>query len=213
MDTRTLFISARTIDSLATFYQWIRSRFPISGCTGWDVSRPWKKTESGYRNRRLLGGCSEDMHSHSLTHSIWSHPLLTHPLSLSIPDTCRCRSTWWGEIVNDASHRKSGSPGHATPSPCELLFNWALFMKLDVAQNQTCKPAARFPSTSAGINRGKQKKGNRPNRVEFGWKEIFPRICAFILCIRAKHRIHLFRNWILGPFPFWISSIRIRLFR
>lgn len=132
-----------------------------------------------------IGGCSEveDMHSHSLTHSIWSHPLLTHPLSLSIPDTCRCRSTWWGEIVNDASHRKSGSPGHATPSPCELLFNWALFMKLDVAQNQTCKPAARFPSTSAGINRGKQKKGNRSNRVEFGWKEIFPRICTFILSL------------------------------
>lgn len=41
----------------------------------------------------------------------------TRSLSLSISDACRCRSTWWGEIVNDASHGKSGSPGHATPSP------------------------------------------------------------------------------------------------
>lgn len=41
---------------------------------------------------------------------------------------------WWGEIVNDASHGKSGLAGHATPSPGELLFNGALFMKLDVAR-------------------------------------------------------------------------------
>lgn len=42
------------------------------------------------------------------------------------------RGAWWGEIVNDASHGKSGSAGHATPSLDALLFNGALFMKLDV---------------------------------------------------------------------------------
>lgn len=36
--------------------------------------------------------------------------------------------------MNDASHRKSGSAGHATPSPGELLINGALFMKPDVAR-------------------------------------------------------------------------------
>lgn len=41
--------------------------------------------------------------------------------------------------------------------PAKLLFNWALFMKLDVAQNQTCKPAAGFPSITTEINRGNQE--------------------------------------------------------
>lgn len=133
-----------------SFHQWAPITFSDQ-----PMLRPWKKTESGYRNRRLLGGRICTL-THSLT--IWSHPFPTHPLSLSVSDTCRCRSTWWGEIVNDASHRESGSPGHATPSPCEpILFNWALFMKLDVAQNQTCKPAARF---SPGGDRSEIDRGN-----------------------------------------------------
>lgn len=73
------------------------------------------------------------MHSHSLTINLISS-LFTHPLSLSISGACRCRTTWWGEIVNDASHRKSGSPGHATPSPVSSSSMGALFMKPDVAQ-------------------------------------------------------------------------------
>jgi len=48
------------------------------------------------------------------------------------------RLGWWGKIVNDASHGKSGSAGHATPSPDELLFNGALFMK--------CCPAKDLPT-------------------------------------------------------------------
>lgn len=50
------------------------------------------------------------------------------------------RHGWWGEIVNDASHGKSRSAGHATPFLAELLFNGALFMKLDVARPRIYLP-------------------------------------------------------------------------
>lgn len=65
--------------------------------------------------------------------------------------------------------------------PAKLLFNWALFMKLDVAQNQTCKPAAGFPSITAEINRGNQEGGNQRGGNQLGWKKkkIFPRIHTF----------------------------------
>ena len=166
------------------------------------VSRLERRPKVVNRNRKLLGGRGY-MHSHPLTRPIWSHPLFTHPLSLSlslsfsIPDTCRCRSTWWGEIVNDASHRKSGSPGHATPSPCELLFNWALFMKLDVAQNQTCKPAAPgFPSPRHRRRSIAGKKRKEVIAWNLAGKRIFPRI--YSQNKTKLVRIHLF----FGSSPF-----------
>lgn len=72
------------------------------------------------------------------------------PCASSFPSLFQMRvvavASWWGEIVNDASHGKSGSPGHATPSPCELLFNGALFMKLDAILGSRIGDAASPPS-------------------------------------------------------------------
>lgn len=65
-------------------------------------------------------------------------------VSATILDACSRRGgTRWGEIVNDASHGKSGSAGHAIPSPGEPLFNGALFMKLDVARPRIYLPTGR----------------------------------------------------------------------
>lgn len=65
--------------------------------------------------------------------------------------------------------------------PAKLLFNWALFMKLDVAQNQTCKPAAGFPSITAEINRGNQEGVTNAVVINLAGKKkkIFPRIHTF----------------------------------
>lgn len=194
-----------TLFERSTHSQLVLSMSPISPFSDQRIQpmlRPWKKTESGYRNRRLLGGRICTL-THSLT--IWSHPFPTHPLSLSVSDTCRCRSTWWGEIVNDASHRKSGSPGHATPSPCEpILFNWALFMKLDVAQNQTCKPAASFSQRRSQRDRSGETKKKPWNSVG----KILRFRSIRILTRERHHARTLFQDRILGPsFPLFSLSL------
>lgn len=105
----------------------------------------------------------------TLTHSqsIWSHPFSLIPLSLSVSDACRCRTTWWGEIVNDASHRKSGSPGHATPSPVSSS-SMGLYLWNSMSHNQGCTWRTGFAVRSTWIGKiGASLSGERdlPSRA------------------------------------------------
>lgn len=116
-----------------------------SGCV-W--SRVLERREP---RRRRIRGCRSEPRTHlaisdrpSCGLSRDYHPAFISSslsfVSATILDACSRRGCRWGEIVNDASHGKSGSAGHATPSPGEPLFNGALFMKLDVARPRMYLP-------------------------------------------------------------------------
>lgn len=81
------------------------------------------------------------------------HPLVPFslaPLPPSVSDACRCRGAWWGEIVNDASHGKSGSPGHATPSPVSFS-SMGLYLRNPMSHNQRCTYRNRLAIRLTGI--------------------------------------------------------------
>lgn len=94
----------------------------------------------------------------------------------------------------------TGNLGHRVMllhPPAKLLFNWALFMKLDVAQNQTCKPAAGFPSITAEINRGNQEGVTNAVVINLAGKKkkSSPVFTHLPPRVRAKpNPIHLFRD-------------------
>lgn len=139
-----------------------------------------------------IGGCSEVGYALSLTHSQSDLILFSLILFLSLFQirvvvvVLGGERLWMTQVIGNLGHRVM-----LLHPPAKLLFNWALFMKLDVAQNQTCKPAAGFPSITAEINRGNQEGGNQCGGNQLGWKKKknLPPYSHIYLLVFVRNRI------------------------